>query len=301
MNIRLAASLLAAAGAAGCTSYPGDYYAGTRVDTPVLSGQVTPAAVTPGSAFDVSYSVQSVRAVTGISVAGLPANTVAAGTNAHLTVPYTNGQITRHTLMLHQPAAAGVYPLQLRVTFSDGTTTMQPIGTLTVADIPGVIESVAIEPAGHAIRACPSTTTTTSANLRYTVADPNGAADVTNAVLTIPAFPSTAFYQTVPAVPPVATVTSVTPSGFVVTQPVPIPAPTVIVQPAATAAVQPTAVALSAPTAANAVRQHVVTPISIACGLPAGNWTWQLQASDVDQITGAQRIIGPAPIVYATR
>jgi hypothetical protein len=295
MRIRLAASLLAA-GVAGCTSYPGDYYAGSPgVATPVVTGQVTPAAVSPGSTFDVSYSVQSPRAVTGIAIDGLPANTVAAGTNANLTVPYTNGQITRHTLALHPPAAAGVYPLQLRVAFSDGTTALHPIGTLTVADVPGVIESAAIDPA---VGVC--TGPTRSANLRYTVADANGAADVTNPILTVPALPATAVYQAVPAIPPVAAVTSVSPSGFVVTQPVPIPSPTVIVQPAPSV-VQPTAVPLAAPTAANAVRQNVVTPIAIACALPAGSWTWQVQATDVDQITGAQRIIGPAPFLYATR
>jgi hypothetical protein len=237
--------------------------------------------------------------VTNVTLVGLPQNTLAAGTNTTLTLPGRDGQVMHQALIVTPPAAAGVYPLQLRIGFSDGTTTNAPLGTLTIADVPGTIEAAAIEPGGHAIAACPGATTT--ANLRYVVSDPNGAGDVTAPTLSVPSLPAVTYYQT-PSVPPVAAVTTVMPSGQVITQPV-VPAAQAIGQavPVAVPPTQPVTVQLAPPNAANATRQSVVTAITIACRMPPGSWSWQVQATDVDQNTGQARIVGPVPVTYTTR
>lgn len=289
------AAALAAVGVAGCTPY--SEYA----PAPSVTGQITPAAIPPGATVNVSYAVRSAPAVSSVTLVGLPQNTLAAGTNPTLTLPLHDGQPMDQAFIVNAPAAAGVYPLQLRVGFADGTTTNAPLGTLTIADVPGTIESASIEPGGHALAAC--ATPTTTANLRYVVSDPNGAGDVTSPVLNVPSFPAVTYYQsTVPAMPSVAAVTTVMPSGQVITQPV-VPAAPVIGQavPVAVPPTQPVTVLLAPPNAANATRQSVVTAISIACHLPPGTWSWQVQATDIDQNTGVARLIGPVPVTYTTR
>lgn len=289
-GLRVAAAILAA-GVAGCASNPGDYD-----PPPSVTGQIAPNAIVPGAAIDVAYSVQAAQPVASASLVGLPQNSLGAGTNPTLAIA-GNGQLLHHALTVQQPATAGVYPLQLRLGYADGTSSTTPIGTLTIADVPGVIEGAAIEPAGHALAAC--TTPTVAANLRYTVSDPNGAADVVSPMLSVPGFPSVTYYQAVPALPPVSTVTTVTPSGTIVTQPVTsMVAQTV---PVALPPTQPVTVLLAPPNAANAARQTVVTAINIACSMPPGTWTWQVQASDVDQISGQTRLIGPVPVTYSAR
>jgi hypothetical protein len=293
-GLRVAAAVLAA-GVSGCTASSGDF-----APPPSVTGQIAPTAIAPGAAIDVAYAVQAARPISSVMLVGLPQNSLGSGTNPALAAP-ANGQLIHHAVTIHPPAAAGVYPLQLRVAYTDGTSSTTPIGTLTIADVPGVIEGAAIEPAGHALAAC--TTPATVASLRYTVFDPNGAADVVNPLLSVPAFPSTVtYYQTVPTLPAASTVTTVTPSGTIVTQPV-APAAPVVAQtvPVALAPTQPVTAPLAPPNAANATRQTVVTPVSIACHIPAGIWTWQVQASDVDQISGQTRLIGPAPVIYSAR
>jgi hypothetical protein len=294
MNLRFGAVLLAA-GLAGCVAER------PVATVPVVTGQVAPTAVQPGSVVNLSYAVTSARAVSGISVVGLPANTLAAGTNANLTIPAINGQAMQQALAVRAPAAAGVYPLQLRVAYADGASTLHPIGTLTIADMPGMIEQVALEPGSHQVGACAAPYHT--ATLRYTVADANGAQDVVDPKLVVPAYPATASY-TVPLLAPVAVAPAAVtfaPAGTVVA----VPAQTVVVQPAPmTIAVptQATQIPLSAPRSSSLAREAIATPIQIACQMPAPvNWTWHVQAADVDQVTGTTRIVGPAPIGYFTR
>lgn len=293
-RLRVAAAVLAA-GVSGCTTYSDDY-----APPPSVTGQIAPNAIAPGAAIDVAYSVQAARPISSVTLVGLPQNSLSAGTNPALALA-ANGQLIHHPVTIQQPAAAGVYPLQLRVAYADGTASTTPLGTLTIADVPGVIESAAIEPAGHTLAACAAPAT--QANLRYTVFDPNGAADVVNPMLSVPAFPSTVtYYQAVPVAPAVSTVTKVTPSGTIVTQPV-LPTGPVVAQavPVALPPTQPMTALLAPPNAANTTRQTVVTPVSIACNMPPGSWTWQVQASDIDQISGQTRLIGPVPVIYSAR
>jgi hypothetical protein len=291
-GLRVAAAALVA-GVAGCTGSPSNY-----APPPSVTGQIAPNAIAPGAAVDVAYSVQAAQPVSSVTLVGLPQNSLGAGTNPALAV-VGNGQLIHHAVTVQPPAAAGVYPLQLRVGYADGTSSTTPIGTLTIADVPGVIESVAIEPAGHALAAC--TTPTVAANLRYSVSDPNGAVDVVSPMLSVPAFSSVTYYQAVPAIPPVSTVTTVTPSGTIITRPV-APAPLVTqTVPVALPPTQPVTVLLAPPNAANTTRQTVVTPVNVACNMPPGNWTWQVQASDIDQISGQTRLLGPVPVLYSAR
>ena len=176
-GLRVAAAVLAA-GLAGCTGYPND-----GAPPPSVTGQIAPNAIAPGAAIDVAYAVRAAQPVSSVMLVGLPQNSLGAGTNPAL-ASAGNGQLVHHAVTVQPPAAAGVYPLQLRVGYADGSTSTTPIGTLTIADVPGVVENAAIEPAGHALAAC--TTPTVAANLRYTVFDPNGASDVVNPVLSVP-------------------------------------------------------------------------------------------------------------------
>ena len=295
MNLRFGAVLLAA-GVAGCTAEP------PVASVPVVTGQVAPAAVQPGSVVNLSYAVTSARPVSGVSVVGLPANSLAAGTDPNLSVPAISGQPTQHALAVRAPAAAGVYPLQLRVAYADGASTLHPIGTLTIADMPGTIEQVALEPGSHQVGACAVPYRT--ATLRYTVADANGAQDVVEPRLVVPAYPTTAGTTTSPLLAPVAVAppaVTVAPAGATIA----VPSQTVIVQPppmAVAVPAQATQIPLVAPRSSSSAREAITTPIQIACQMPAPvNWTWHVQASDVDQVTGTTRIVGPAPIGYFTR
>lgn len=150
-----------------------------RLEPVISEARLETTEAAPGEPVQITYAVQYPGPwsdLQQVELVGLPRNALVRGEPPHLDLPADPASPGTVTLALPVPTLDGVHNLSLRVLTRQGAQTTRPLGPLTVKDVPGTIEQVSLEPNAHAIADC--TGDNTRATLRYTVSDPNGAADV---------------------------------------------------------------------------------------------------------------------------
>lgn len=272
--------LLGGCVAAGPGSEPGG------ADKPAIPGHasLTPSVANPGQPVTITYGIDypgNWADITGVSLAGLPANAASAAAPLALPLPAGPGQAASADLSLPLPMRAGSYPLQLQIATARGRAAPLPVGTLTVNQMPASLSDAAITPALHSASACSGPSLT--AELSYTIESANGAAAVSEVRLLgaelarLPVLPSTPLdlrHPTVLAPPPAIASVQSFPVRVLAAVP---PAPQ---QVASAEPVAPGGTLLLPSQHWDLARDRITTPIEMPCTLPAPT-SWRLAITGV--------------------
>lgn len=160
---------------AACAEQPGPPPTVTdaRLSTPEIS---------PGESFEVSFGlkVADPAAVERLHVRGLPENTVFAGTRTELPPPQATNSSHAKRITVERPAADGVYALEIVIETPERTF-VAPLGLLGIRDTPSRILHAQFQNGSHAAADCLGKTKLLE--LKYAVADDNGAADFASPII----------------------------------------------------------------------------------------------------------------------
>jgi hypothetical protein len=168
--------VLAAVSLAGCVAP--QVQEAKQLDPMIMEARLQTATAAPGQPVEVTYVITYPGPWSDLQqpeLLGLPENALQGGVPPRLPLPTASTIPGVGTLTLPVPAMDGDYPLTLRVASLGGGQATAPLGTLTIPDLPGSIDQVTIEPNAHVVSTC--TEAGVTATLRYSVNDPNGAAD----------------------------------------------------------------------------------------------------------------------------
>lgn len=147
----------------------------------LFHAKIEPSTVRPGDTVHLEYGFEfsgggsSTGGAKSVQLIGLPANTIAVGTSTNLNQPITDQALRSTDIKIMAPAAAGVYPLKIRVSSGSGGERIADLGNLTITDEPGRITNAQLVPSNEPA-VCSAGSMPVA--VRYTVEDPNGASDV---------------------------------------------------------------------------------------------------------------------------
>ena len=148
----------------------------------VTDARLSTREVLPGESFGLSFGlkVADPEAVERIHVRGLPENTVFAGTQTELSPPLTPDTPYAARILVEMPAADGVFALEIVIETPERTFAA-PLGLLTIRDTPSRILHAQFKNGSHAASDCLGKTKLIE--LKYAVADDNGAADFSSPII----------------------------------------------------------------------------------------------------------------------
>ncbi|MDX1710202.1 MAG: hypothetical protein R3316_03590 [Rhodovibrionaceae bacterium] len=153
----------------------------------VIDATLSRDVLAPGESFNVSFTLDTVapEQVERVFVRGLPANTLAAGTQIDLARPQTRSTPYDTQIGVLAPAADGTYNLELVVATEDRNYVV-PLGQMSISDLPSRFAYAQLTPGSHKAARCQLNTRLVK--LEYAIIDGNGATDFTAPVM-IPSSP----------------------------------------------------------------------------------------------------------------
>ena len=148
----------------------------------VTDAKLSTLEVSPGESFELTFGlkVADPEAVERIHVRGLPENTIFAGTKTELPPPLGYDTPYAERIVVEMPAADGVFALEIVIETPERTF-VAPLGLLTIRDTPSKILHAQFKNGSHAAADCLGTTKLIE--LKYAVADDNGAADFSSPII----------------------------------------------------------------------------------------------------------------------
>ena len=148
----------------------------------VTDAKLSTQEVSPGESFGLTFGLKVVdpEAVERIHVRGLPENSIFAGTKTELSPPLGYDTPYTATILVERPAADGVFSLEIVIETTDRTF-VAPLGVLTIRDTPSRILHAQFKNGSHAAADCLGKTKLIE--LKYAVADENGAADFSSPII----------------------------------------------------------------------------------------------------------------------
>lgn len=148
----------------------------------VTDAKLSTQEVSPGESFEFTFGlkVPNPEAVERIHVRGLPENTIFAGTQTELSRPLAHDTPYAARIVVERPAADGVFALEIVIETPERTF-VAPLGFLTIRDTPSRILHAQFKNGSHAAADCLGKTKLIE--LKYAVADDNGAADFSSPII----------------------------------------------------------------------------------------------------------------------
>ncbi len=148
----------------------------------VTDARLSTQEISPGEGFGLTFGLKVVdpEAVERIHVRGLPENSLFAGTKTELPLPLGNDTPYAATILVERPAADGVFALEIVIETPERTF-VAPLGFLTIRDMPSRILHAQFKNGSHAAADCLGKTKLIE--LKYAVADDNGAADFSSPII----------------------------------------------------------------------------------------------------------------------
>jgi hypothetical protein len=222
----------------------------------VINAELSRDTLAPGESFNISFTLDLVapQDVERVFVRGLPANTVAAGTQVDLALPQTGNTAYNTQIGVLAPAADGTYNLELVVSMPDRNYVV-PLGLMSITDLPSRFAYAQFTPGSHEAEDCQLNTRLVE--LEYAVIDGNGATDFTAPVMT-PKSPDAKELVFFPRFETIAW------------------------------AEDQEGVVLNRPSDSNVIEELVSTDIRVNCRLSAGNsYEFQLMGQNISRINGS--------------